>query len=394
MILGDLIPPRLRELDDVLARLAEEYGTPLYVYDRQTVTADFQRLRAMLPQEVEVYYALKANPFPPLVAHLAGLGCGCEVSSEAELAVACQAVEPSRILVTGPAKTDALLRRAAELPVGAVIVESRREADRLSAVSSGLGLRTPALLRVNPGRASRATLSMGGGTPFGMEPEQAVDILANRQDWGGLDIVGLHSYTASNVIDPAALSAEFTSSLALFADIRSRSGASLSMVDLGGGFGVAAGAGDLDADWSGVKGVLAEGIQGFLNSGPAVRVAVESGRFLVARSGVLLARVVDVKCTHGKTFILLDGGTNVYLQPSKTYGKRPNPARVIGAAGPPVRLSICGPLCTPADLMAADVEFPLPDVGALLAFHLTGAYGATASPGMFLGHGFAIEHLI
>jgi diaminopimelate decarboxylase len=395
MILGELIPPRLLGLDDALARMAEKYGTPLYIYDRHTVTEDFHHLREMLPQDVEIYYALKANPLPQMVVHIAGLGCGCEVSSESELAVARQAVEPDRILVTGPAKTDALLRRGATLKVGAVIIESRREADRLSAISAGLGVRTRALLRVNPGRAGHAQLSMGGSTPFGMEPDQAVDLLATRGDWPGLDLFGLHGYAASNITDPVALSSEFANFLDLFADIRNRSGCPLHMVDLGGGFGVASQLKDRDIDWSGVKGALADGIRTFRRGADiAVRVAVESGRFLVARGGVLLARVVDVKRTYGKVFAVLDGGTNVYLQPSKSYGKRPNPTRVIGRAGPVVRLSICGPLCTPADVMVAEADFPLPEIGALVAFYLTGAYGATASPGRFLGHGFPYEAVL
>jgi diaminopimelate decarboxylase len=123
-------------------------------------------------------------------------------------------------------------------------------------------------------------------------------------------------------------------------------------------------------------------------------IAVESGRFLVGPAGIFVTRVVDIKYLYGKCFVVLDGGVNVFGGHDRYVGARPLPIRVINYSERALEnLTLCGPLCTPLDRLAANVVLPRPRIGSLVVFYLAGAYGYTASPGLFLSHGFPYEVL-
>ena len=174
--------------------------------------------------------------------------------------------------------------------------------------------------------------------------------------------------------------------MALARRIEAESGAAAALVNLGGGFGVPYFAGDVALDVEAIGEALAGQV-----GDEAHRYAIELGRWLVAEAGVYLTRVVDRKESHGKIFLVTDGGLHHQLAASGNFGtvvRRNYPVAVAGrfAAPPEEEVSVVGCLCTPLDRLADDVVLPRADAGDVIAVFMAGAYGATASPASFLGH--------
>ena len=161
---------------------------------------------------------------------------------------------------------------------------------------------------------------------------------------------------------------------------------------MGGGLGIPYYSGDSEPNWDDIKSPLAALIDTYINDNPwANNLAIESGRFLIGPAGVFISRVLYKKENGGKHFLILDGGSNVYNH-DRYAGARIPPICVAGRRNEPNELvSICGPLCTTLDRLAADVIMPKTRVNDIIVFYLAGAYGLTQSPGLFLSHGYPSE---
>ncbi|MFF8830834.1 type III PLP-dependent enzyme [Streptomyces sp. NPDC015131] len=405
--------------------------TPAYVYDLARVRAAHDRLRSWLPRPSELYYSLKANPHPEVVAALYALGCRAEVSSPGELDAALAAGVPARdILYTGPGKRDQDVDGALAAGVRDFAVDSTWGIDQLDRAAARHGVRVTYLLRVNPGGGSRgAGLRMTGDpSAFGAD---AGDVEARPGRYTGGEharIDGLHLYLATNIADEQALGDSFSEAVQVARVLHKALGVPLRTIDLGGGFGAPyAREGDLPA-YPGLAarlaGELDEALPGWRDGAPTV--AFESGRYLTATCGQLLTRVLDVKQSHGQRVVVLDTGINHLggmaglrrvpplhpdvVRPDDGHGTpsppvaddaeptgAPGPTEPpgpIGAAGPtgaPGPAMICGPLCTPLDTWARSHPLPAVAPGDLLAVPNTGAYGLHASLVLFLGHPAPLE---
>lgn len=381
-------------------RSAEDWAaaeTPLFVYDGSMVEARVARFRAAFPA-VDLHYAIKANPFPPLLAAIAPLVDGLDVASAGELAEALAIKPASAISFAGPGKSDGEL--AAAIEAGATLnVESEGEARRALSTAERLG-RTPRLaVRVNPDVELRGSgMKMGGrASPFGIDTDRAGalarNVIAARADWRGW-----HIYPGSQALDAAALIETQAATLALARRLSDEAGAPPPLVNLGGGFGVPYFAGDRPLDFEAVGTALTEQLAAWPADLAGTRFAIELGRWLVAEAGVYLTRVVDRKESRGETFLVTDGGLNHQLAATGNFGtvvRRNYPLAVASRMGeePSETVSVVGPLCTPLDRLGDRVALPLAKVGDLIAVFLAGAYGATASPAAFLGHRPAAEQL-
>ena len=377
--------------------VAEAGDTPLFVYDLGIVAARVARFRAALPG-VDLHYAIKANPFAPLLAAMAPLVDGLDVASSGELGRALAVKPAPSISFAGPGKRDHEL--AIAIGAGATLnVESEGEAMRALATGERLGLTPRLAVRVNPDVELRGSgMRMGGRpSPFGVDADRA-GALIRRIIGGGAEWRGLHIYAGSQVLDAGAIVEAQAATIALAGRLADEAGAVPPLVNLGGGFGVPYFAGDrpldVEAIGSAIAGAL--GARGGTLSG--TRFAIELGRWLVAEAGVYLTRIVDRKQSRGETFLITDGGLNHQLAASGNFGtvvRRNYPLSVAGRMGeqPAETVSVVGPLCTPLDRLGDQVELPRAEVGDLIAVFLAGAYGASASPAAFLGHPPAAEVL-
>jgi len=381
---------------DVDALIAQAGDTPLFVYDLAMIAARIARLRAAMPAGLSLHYAIKANPSAPLLVAMAGQVDGFDVASGGELATAlASGMAASHISFAGPGKRSRELEAA--IRAGATInLESEREADRALSAAEALGLTPRLAVRVNPDFDLKGSgMRMGGGAkPFGIDEARVVP-LVRRLAASGADYRGLHIFAGSQSLDVGAIIEAQANTCALAARIDEQSGVRAPLVNLGGGFGVPYFAGDTALDVEAIGAALAERV-----GTAAPHYAIELGRWFVAEAGVYLTRIVDRKLSHGKTFLITDGGLHHQLAASGNFGtvvRRNYPVAVagrFGAAGPvgeKEEVSVVGCLCTPLDRLADDVFLPRADVGDVIAVFMAGAYGATASPAAFLGHAPAIE---
>ena len=384
-----------------LTRVAQRVGkTPFYVYDRLSLVARAAYLRSVLPSEISLHYSVKANPMPALVQCMAGLVDGFDVASEGEMKIALDTPMPAhKVSFAGPGKTIAALTQAVAAGI-IVSIESERELDAIVAVGDTLGITPQVLVRVNPDfEIKRSGMKMGGGAkPFGIDAENVPDVL-QRLGGLGVDFHGLQIFSGSQSLDPAAIMEAQSRTFELAFRLAAHAPRALRLLNIGGGFGIPYFAGDQALDLAPVGAHLAQWMPQVRAALGAVEVVLEMGRYLVGESGLYVARVVDRKLSRGKLFLVVDGGLNHHLAASGNFGQvlRKNyPVAIATNMAGEVRetVTIVGPLCTPLDVLAAEVELPRAEIGDLIAIFQSGAYGLTASPVAFLGHAAPGEVLV
>ena len=385
-----------RRADD----LVEEAGdTPLFVYDLGLVRGRIGRFRSAFPG-VHLHYAVKANPFPPLLERVDRDVDGLDVASggELELAIAAGA-DPARISFAGPGKRDRELAAAIDHGI-TVNCESEGEVERALSLAAAAGKRPRLAVRVNPDfEIKGAGMRMGGGAkPFGIDSSRVPGTVRRIIDGGG-EWRGFHIFAGSQALEASALIEAQQASLKLADSLAQQAEAAPPLVNLGGGFGIPYFHGEQPLDVEAVGAALAESLADRPKILAETQFAIELGRWIVGEAGVYLTRIVDRKESHGKTFLIVDGGMHHQLAASGNFGqviRRNFPVAVAGRFGSPPEeeVSIVGCLCTPLDRLADDVMMPKAEPGDLVAIFLAGAYGLSASPQAFLAQSQALERLV
>ncbi|MDE2561637.1 MAG: pyridoxal-dependent decarboxylase, exosortase A system-associated [Sphingomonadales bacterium] len=402
------IPPGYTAIDGELAvdghkaseLVAKAGRTPLFVYSRALLTRRIADLRAAMPARLAIHYAVKANPYGPVLSHLAALVDGFDIASGGELAmVEAAGIDPRLVSFAGPGKRDAELEAAISRGV-TLNLESEGEAERALAIGERTGLTPRLAIRVNPSFDLKGSgMKMGGGAkPFGIDAERvpalARDIIASGAEWRGFHIfAGSQALSAEAIIDTQA------QTLALAAELAEASGAPLPHCNLGGGFGIPYFPGDAPVDIVAVGTALDERLAQLPDFLSETQFCIELGRYIAGEAGVYLCRIVDRKESHGETYLVTDGGLHHQLAASGNFGtvvRRNYPVAIASRLGAPAseEANIVGCLCTPLDRLADKGGFPHAGPGDLVAVFCAGAYGASASPAMFLGQGPAAELLV
>lgn len=379
--------------------LADQFGTPLYVYDAHVLAERTATVRTALGPRVQLLYSLKANPSLALTARLRELGLGAEIASLGELKVAMVAGHPAGALrFAGPAKTDAEIHQALERGLGCFHAESASEVDAISAAAAQQGAIAGVAVRVNlPDQLAGARLRMGGASSrFGVDAADVPPLLRRIAADAALELRGLHVYSGTQCFDPEAFAAHARALAGYATTWEQELSVPLPELDVGGGFAEAMYTGDplFDVDAAG------RGLQELVEADEHRHrtFLVELGRYLVAPAGVYLTRVVRRKNSGGMAQIALDGGLHhcAAATGSGTVLKRP-PLLVHATAlrrRAEETVALGGPLCTPQDQFAAAVRMPTCREGDLIAVLNVGAYGRTFSPVRFLSHPEPAEVLV
>jgi len=384
-----------------LTELARRVGrTPFYAYDRRLITQRVELLRKHLPAAVHLHYAIKANPMPEVVRHLASLLDGLDVASAGELRVALSSgMNPQMISFAGPGKTDAEL--AAAIAAGIVVnLESENEMERIAALGRNRNVRPRVAVRVNPDFELKSSgMKMGGGPKqFGVDAERVPAMLA-RIGQIGLDFQGFHIFSGSQNLRADAITDAQQKTIELALKLAEYAPSPVRILNIGGGFGIPYFPGEQPLDVAAVGANLARLTDGLAQRLPLTRVVIELGRYLVGEAGIYVCRVIDRKISRGQVFLITDGGLHHHLAASGNFGQviRKNYPVVVGnrvVGGKREVACVVGPLCTPLDLLADNMEMAKADVGDLIVVFQSGAYGLTASPTAFLSHAAPAEMLV
>jgi diaminopimelate decarboxylase len=379
--------------------LAQAHGTPFYLYDADVVSQRIRAVRESLQRHVHVYYAVKANPNLMLMRAVQPVADGADISSAGELVQAQLAgFDPACISFAGPAKTDAELEVAIRAGVGCISVESLREIDACARIAGRSGHRASILLRVNPALANRAYGLKMGGRPvqFGIDeealPEAEARILAQRAQ---LDFRGVHAYVGSQCFEASGVVDATRNALRIAREIELRSGLRCAKINMGGGFGVSHGEEARELDLETLARDLVPLLAAHRSTAPQCDLIFELGRFLTAQAGIYVTRVISIKSSRGKAFVACDGGLHHHLAAAGTFGAamRSNFA-LRNLTRPQASVAGCdiaGPSCNPTDLLGVNAQLPQPLEGDLLGVLMSGSYGLTASPLLFLGRQTPVE---
>ena len=374
--------------------------TPLFVYDRALIERRIGKLREALPREVEIHYAIKANPMPALVDWMAGRVDGLDVASAGELRVAlASGMAPDRISFAGPGKRDSELAHAIEAGV-TLNIESEGELERAAVIGRRAGRSVRAAVRVNPSFDLKASgMRMGGGAkPFGIDAERVPAVLA-RMAALEIDFDGFHVCAGSQNLSAESLIEAQAKTVELIAELTASAPRPPRIANIGGGFGIPYFPNDVPLDIERIGAALGQTLARRPDSLADTRFVIELGRYLVGEAGVYLTRVVDRKLSHGEVFLIVDGGMHHQLAASGNFGqvvRRNYPVANASRIGrePTEIAHVVGCLCTPLDRLADKASLPKGEVGDLIAVFMAGAYGLTASPTAFLGHPSPREILV
>jgi len=366
-----------------VSRLASEFGTPLYVYDRETIVSQFRSLRAAFASrfpKLRIHYALKANGNGALLAVLRAEGAAPEVVSLGEIVMALRAGwAGDEILFTSSSKGPEEIAKAVE--IGAVLnVDSRDELEQAATSAAATGKRVRISFRINPGVDPHTLHHINTGIPeakFGLHLDGGLAraAYARARELPSVAITGIHCHIGSQIMETDGYVATARKMLAFVRELKRDFGLSLEFVDLGGGLAVPYHDGEeglappvlaaaLAPVWSEAMAAL---------GGDPPALWLEPGRFFVAPSGFLVTRVNSVKTTTVKTFVNVNAGSNTLLRPAM-YAAH-HRARVVGASGAPEILDVAGDVCETGDILAAERRLPRPRAGDFVVFLDAGAYG-------------------
>lgn len=393
-----VVDDRLQIGGMAVAQLADRIGrTPFYAYDRQLMIERVAELRRQLPEALHLHYAIKANPMPAVVQTMAAQVDGLDVASLGELQRALDSgMAPTQISFAGPGKGEHEL--AGAIAAGIVInLESEGEMERAARIAAQQGRPARVAVRVNPDfeLKSSGMKMTGGAKAFGVDAERVPAMLRRIGELSSkpapLEFWGFHIFSGSQNLRAEALIEAQNKTIELAIELAQHAPAPVRLFNIGGGFGVPYFPGERRLDLEPIATNLRQRLPRLTKAMPQAEIVMELGRYLVAEAGIYVVRVVDRKISKGQQFVITDGGLHHHLAASGNFGQviRKNyPVvavdRVYGA--PRERVNVVGPLCTPLDLLANQMELGQSEVGDLIAVMQSGAYGLSASPRAFLSH--------
>jgi len=357
-----------------LTALSAQLATPAYIFDLDTFEKRAAMVRRYFGDKTGLCFSIKANPF--LLGRLPDIFDKIEVCSPGELTV-CEktGVDTGKIIFSGVNKTEKDVARAAEDEVGTFTAESLLHVQMINAEALKRGKVYPVLLRVTDVR---------GGSQFGMEEAQVLDIIRGRAVYPGMEIVGIHCFTGTqkNMAKPILRELDYLAGLI----DRIKTDLDFTVERIEYGTGLAVDYFDADADRLEEERLasISEGIRALAEK---AALTVEMGRFFAAPCGYYLTKVIDAKTNYGINYAIVDGGMNQLKYDGQLQGMQiPVMLHLKDRedTGAVQAWTLCGSLCTTADILTRNAEFDELAIGDVLVFCRTGAYSVTEGMAVFL----------
>lgn len=355
-----------------LSRIAEEVGTPTYVYSAATLRRHLGVVQAAFARvPTVVCYSVKANSTLAVLKLFATQGSGFDIVSQGELARVLKAGgDPKKVVFSGVGKRDEEMAAALKAGILMFNVESAEELELLDRVGRRLGVRAPFALRVNPDVDARTHRYIATGlktSKFGVPFEEAVALYQKSRRMKGLEARGVDCHIGSQLTDARPVKEAITRVGGLYAELKAQ-GFPLTHLDVGGGLGVTYS----KERPPGVEAYAKAVLDSARHLGATL--VLEPGRVLVANAGVLLTRVLFRKKTPSKRFLIVDAGMNDLLRPA-LYEAHHDIVAVKPRRGPKTTMEIVGPVCESSDVLGHGRSMPPLQQGDLLAVKTAGAYG-------------------
>lgn len=362
--------------DVALTELAQQYGTPLYVYSRATFERHWHAFDKSVGEHPHlVCYAVKANSNLGVLNVLARLGSGFDIVSGGELErVIAAGGEASKVVFSGVGKTEAEMKRALELGIKCFNVESEPELERLNKVAGELGLKAPISLRINPDVDANTHPYISTGlrdNKFGIAFDRAPAVYKFAQSLENLEIRGIDCHIGSQLTDIEPFIDATDRLLALIDHLKAQ-GIKIDHLDVGGGLGVVY-RDELPPEPSD----YAKALLGRLENHQDLELIFEPGRAIAANAGVLLTKVEFLKHTEHKNFAIIDAAMNDLMRPA-LYQAWQDIVPVCPRKGEPMTYDLVGPICETGDFLGKDRSLVIEE-NDLLAVRSAGAYGFVMS---------------
>ena len=362
--------------DVALSQVVEQFGTPTYVYSRETLERHYLAYAdALQDHPGMVCYAVKANSNIAVLNILARLGAGFDIVSIGELERVIKAGgDPSRIVFSGVAKQAVEIRRALSLGIHCFNVESEAELERLNQVAGEMQLSAPVSLRINPDVDAKTHPYISTGlkdNKFGIAIERALDVYALAAALPNLNVIGVDCHIGSQLTELAPFLDALDRMLALIDQLAER-GIPLRHLDLGGGLGVC-----YADETPPLPSEYLEAVKQRLGDRPLALI-LEPGRSIAANAGVLLTRVEFLKPTEHKNFAIIDAAMNDLLRPALYSAYQDIIPLQLKEGQPTLSWDLVGPVCETGDFLGKGRPLAL-EAGDLLAVCSSGAYGFSMS---------------
>lgn len=375
-----------------------KYGTPLYLYNRDDIEKKCDILRDCLLPGSRLFYSMKANPLIGICRFLIKKGCGIEVASKCELEAALRSgCKAEDIIFSGPGKTKDEIAFAVNAGIKSINIESLYEAQLINECAEKNEVITDIALRINPSRLNKSSKIKMSGVPsqFGIDECDITDYLFMQLNClKNVRVIGLQIYMGTQILDSLEICNNTKDTIELALKWRKQFDFPLKYIDFGGGFGVPYFPGESPLDIHLLKQKMNELYQTYKQELKNTELIFESGRFLVAESGIYITQVLYEKNSRGRRYIVCDGGSNFHAS-SAFLGRfvRNNfPVTTIPDNDKKEEMTIVGPLCTPTDVIAQNVSINQNiAIGDYVVILKSGAYGLTHSPVMFLSHEMPME---
>ncbi|MCK5146660.1 type III PLP-dependent enzyme [bacterium] len=386
-----------------LGDYADRFKTPLYLYHAGSTLQRIRELRVRLNPSIQLYYAVKANPNPHLLALLKNSVDGFDISSGGELQRALDVgCNPEHFSFAGPGKSNEELELAIKSGTGSISIESINELNRIELIATDLRLKANVSVRINPERLFRAfAIKMGGkSSQFGVNEEDLSLFFKAFEKTSSCILTGLHVYAGTQCLDADTIIENVKNTLEIARRIIIEFKYPLKKINLGGGFGIPYYDGQEALDGNALASDLSEIMKEFIDDVglPDLHAILELGRYIMAPAGIYMARIVDKKESRGRIYCVLDGGMHHHLAASGNFGqvirKNFKVSNVSTPSGKMEKVTLVGPLCTSIDVMGDNVMLSSPEIGDLIVFWNSGSYAFTASPQRFLSHPTPAEILI
>jgi len=389
---------------ELLRRVAREFGTPCYVYLLDGVRQTLEHLKREFGGRFKISYAVKSNPNRKLLQHIQPWITTLDISSAGELGRALDiGFNPALLTFSGPAKRLDELKRAIDARCGELVCESEWELTELDRLAAARGVRVAVLLRINPRSAPKKFGVRMAGRPsqFGIDEEDFDGVLSRLPSLHHLDFRGFHIYSATNSLSVEGLAENFAIMIELFDRFSSSHHIAPNKLIFGSGFGIPYHDDETPLDLSELASRINPQIDA-MRRRPLLADAeciLEMGRYVIGPQGFFLTSVINEKRSRGTEIRMCDGGLHHHLAACGLMGmviRRNYPMWNITAApdDPEAEYMLVGPLCTTVDTLAPKIDLPHLERGSVVAIGSSGAYGLTISPTEFISHPKPAEYLV